>query len=333
MMQSFACGGCGKTIGAELPAGSRVMCPYCRQVVQVPGAAPPVPGSVPPSPVAGDWTGGTGAWAGQTGAGAGFSPNAAGGFGAGATGFGPGAGGPAGAPAVMPYSAGMYAPVSQGAAITALVLSLVGIGAGLWPVGIAGGIVGIVALKKINREPHRYGGRGMAVAGIVIGGVCLLLTMAVVGFLLFFWSTISGGITALDEQVTCEGQLAQVAAQMAMYEQEHGVYPDSLETLVATGTLSVVDVTCPGAVTGGTSYHYVPGFSSAAGAARVVAFDDPLNHWDGGHVVYADGRVVWLDDPQFTAVIRAVRRPDGTAFEMPSEEEEEETEEAEPYAP
>jgi hypothetical protein len=206
------------------------------------------------------------------------------------------------------------------------VLSLVGITTSLWPLGIAGGVVGLVAMRKMNREPHRYGGRGMAVAGAIIGGVCLLFTIAAVWLLFVFWNAIGGTFTAIDQQMMCETNLTQVARALSQYEREFGAYPKSLEVLVADGRLTVNDVTCPGAAAGATSYHYVPGHTSAAGASQVVVFDDPKNHAGGGCVVHADGGVEWLDNPQFSAAVGAVKKADGTAFEIEGDPEEEEFE-------
>ena len=44
---------------------------------------------------------------------------------------------------------------------------------GLW-MGIPAMIVGYFGLKNADSDPTRYGGRGMALAGLIIGGVSLL---------------------------------------------------------------------------------------------------------------------------------------------------------------
>ncbi len=310
-MQAFSCPACGKMIGAELPAGSRVMCPYCQQIVQMPSSAgdmraaqapPPMPVSV------------------EAGGASGNAPSAV--SGGHSTGFPP--------PPLMAYSAAMHAPPGQGAAITSLVLSLVGITTSVLPLGIAGGVVGLVALRRIRREPHRYGGRGMAMAGAIIGGVCLLLTIAAVALMLIFWSALSGGFTAINHEVDCVDNLAQVARALLQYESEFGVYPESLDALVADGRLTVNDVTCPAAAPGATSYHYVPGYTSAAPGSPVIVFDDPNNHGSGGCVMQADGSVVWMDNPAFTALVNSVKAQAGlsTSEEAPMEDGVGETEEA-----
>ncbi|MBC7645213.1 MAG: DUF4190 domain-containing protein [Thermoleophilia bacterium] len=68
-----------------------------------------------------------------------------------------------------PYGHPVYAiQQSSGLAITSLVLSLLGLfTCGL--TSIAGLICGHIALSRAKRDPHRYGGHGMALAGTIIG--------------------------------------------------------------------------------------------------------------------------------------------------------------------
>ncbi len=65
----------------------------------------------------------------------------------------------------------------KGLAITSLVLGVISIPTlGLLVVGgIAALVLGIIALNKIKKEPAIYGGRRMAIAGIVTSVVSLLL--------------------------------------------------------------------------------------------------------------------------------------------------------------
>lgn len=58
-------------------------------------------------------------------------------------------------------------------ATPAIVLGLVGLMCGVTaPIGVG---FGIAALKQINAEPQSYGGKGLAITGIVSGGVVTLL--------------------------------------------------------------------------------------------------------------------------------------------------------------
>ena len=64
---------------------------------------------------------------------------------------------------------GSGAPRVSGMAIGSLVLGLLGCTS---PVGL---ILGIVAILQINNDPHRIGGKGYAIAGIVVSGLMMLL--------------------------------------------------------------------------------------------------------------------------------------------------------------
>jgi type II secretory pathway pseudopilin PulG len=66
---------------------------------------------------------------------------------------------------------------NAGLAIASLVLGVVGLPTlGLFGVGAITGIVlGAIALSRASRHPHEYGGRGLAIGGIVANGVSLII--------------------------------------------------------------------------------------------------------------------------------------------------------------
>jgi type II secretory pathway pseudopilin PulG len=72
----------------------------------------------------------------------------------------------------------------KGLAITSLVMGIISIPTlGLLGVGaIAAIVLGVVALKRAKKEPAIYGGKGMAIAGIITSVVSLLV-IAVVGIM------------------------------------------------------------------------------------------------------------------------------------------------------
>lgn len=45
---------------------------------------------------------------------------------------------------------------------------------GGFPLGLAAVITGFIGMKNINNDPSRYGGRGLAIAGLVLGIISLL---------------------------------------------------------------------------------------------------------------------------------------------------------------
>jgi type II secretory pathway pseudopilin PulG len=70
-------------------------------------------------------------------------------------------------------------PPRKGLAITSLVLGIVSIPTCglLFAGGIAGIILGAVALNKAKTQPHQFSGRGLAIAGIITSSLSLLVAI------------------------------------------------------------------------------------------------------------------------------------------------------------
>ena len=89
-----------------------------------------------------------------------------------------------------PYAAGhVPAPPNHPSAATAMTFGLIAI-ITMWGCGVTGflGIVGIVlgrkARREIDNEPGRWGGRGMATAGLVTGLIATVLSVLLIAVLL-----------------------------------------------------------------------------------------------------------------------------------------------------
>ena len=82
--------------------------------------------------------------------------------------------------AVPTQFSGVVSP-SQGLAMAAMIVGIVSIPgfccyAGFY-LGPAAMIMGIIALVQIKNDPARYGGKGLAIAGLVTGAVSLVVTI------------------------------------------------------------------------------------------------------------------------------------------------------------
>lgn len=55
---------------------------------------------------------------------------------------------------------------------------------GIW-LGIPAAVVGFIGIRNADKDPARYGGRGLAIGGMVIGIVSLLLSIVFILFALF----------------------------------------------------------------------------------------------------------------------------------------------------
>src|SRR5215813_5896468 len=78
-----------------------------------------------------------------------------------------------------------------GMAVTSLVIGVISIlTLGLFLVGaLVGLILGLVALRRTQREPARYGGAGYAIAGITTSAVSLVLMFASALLITFYFTT------------------------------------------------------------------------------------------------------------------------------------------------
>lgn len=76
--------------------------------------------------------------------------------------------------------------VNQTLPIISLVLGIVSLCCYVSPVtGIAALITGYLGLKNIKTDPNNYGGRGLAIAGMITGGVFLLIGLAYWIYIIF----------------------------------------------------------------------------------------------------------------------------------------------------
>ncbi len=82
---------------------------------------------------------------------------------------------------------GGYAVASrpdQTLATVAMILGIVSLAVsccygGIW-LGIPALIVGFLALRNINNDSTKYGGRGLALAGLIMGGISFLITLLII---------------------------------------------------------------------------------------------------------------------------------------------------------
>ena len=119
-------------------------------------------------------------------------------------------------------------------------------------------------------------------------------------------------------RVKCQSNLRQLGMALDMYSKEHGgKYPDDWDTLLLNEDLTAAVFICPSSsdifepdrtreqaaadlkVAGHCSYIYLgKGLSAPVDAKRVIATEMLENHDDGVNVLYGDGSVEWLPEPQ-----------------------------------
>lgn len=123
----------------------------------------------------------------------------------------------------------------QGYAIASLVLGLLSLPTlGLLLIGaLASVIFGVVALVKASREPEEYGGKGLAITGIVLAGVSVLFMPFVLGIVaaIAIPSLLRARVSANEAAAIAD--VRHVIAAEAQYQTANAGYFDRLECLAA----------------------------------------------------------------------------------------------------
>ena len=149
-------------------------------------------------------------------------------------------------------------PKTSGLAITSLILGIIG-GCTLGLLSIVGLILGIMAAKKIKASGGTIGGRGLAIAGIIVSILTLIIGLALAAALAagaFYGLT---GAKDIAGQVMCENNLRQLCAATINYcTDQKGKLPPAdtwPEVLKEGGYISDAGLlTCPGKENAGRTY-------------------------------------------------------------------------------
>ena len=147
---------------------------------------PPGGGGYGPPPGGGGYGApppGGGGYGGAPPGGGGYGGPPPGGFGGGGGGFGPGPA-PMGMPGQMGGPGFVPQGTSNGLAIAAMICGIGAIPTTCCcsllslPLAIAACVLGGIALSKVKAQPQAYGGKGMALAGLICGVVGILMSIA-----------------------------------------------------------------------------------------------------------------------------------------------------------
>jgi hypothetical protein len=154
-------------------------------------------------------------------------------------------------------------------------------------------------------------------------------TLIIIGILLVplvIFAPLHWAESAYDKSA-CQFNLNQIGVAVAHYaDANHGVYPDSFQTILRNEPISSSAFICPRTMTspatGPTtrdtadnmtaehiSYIYRgSGFlKSKIKPGDVIAYEPLANHGDGLHVLYGDGRVDWIPASGADAFLKALQ--------------------------
>lgn len=100
----------------------------------------------------------------------------------------------------------------------------------------------------------------------------------------------------------CRANLTEIGTALERYAAQHGAYPPNLLELVERDLLVVETLRCPVRASAGgelIQYYYVRGLKPSDPPEWLLAFDAPLNHPEGGSVLYLSSIAVTLDGEAF----------------------------------
>lgn len=171
------------------------------------------------------------------------------------------------------------------------------------PLGIVGLVLGIVSLVRISKSGGARDGRGLAIAGTLIGAVTTVMVCCIGPAILL------PALLQQREQArasTCRGNIKEIGAAVSMYQERYdGQMPPSLQALVDEGDIKEMRVfECPSAsyevaidprdVDASGDYYYArvtkPAQLAETGAVP-IAWDKQAIHYGHVMVLYSDRHV------------------------------------------
>lgn len=189
------------------------------------------------------------------------------------------------------------------------------------PAGTVGVILSVIAWRRATMDPAAYAGKGMAVAGAIVGTIsAVALPLLAVGVVLPALNALRSDAA----QIQCLNNIQALARGLIIYDETYDDLPPAdnwVNLLIAEDLARPEMFVCPEARDPSViSYHYVPlpdvtpdtDWRLRWNASTVVLYEWPPHHAEGGHVCYADTSVVIMDPESLQALIDSLTLPDGT---------------------
>lgn len=206
----------------------------------------------------------------------------------------------------------------SGLAIAAFVLSLVGLLA-CGPLGLIGLILGCVALAGATATPPRSGGKGLAIAGIAVGGVATLLMIVTIPLLIGLTLPALAKARHSAERLKASAGLRSIGQALSAYAIDNqNTFPETADgwkqRLIDGGYLPAEWFVSPRSDGIGEDYFYVPGARIDYNALAVLVYEDPALDANGTLACFRDMHVEYLSPTDATRILSGLTLPDGTPW-------------------
>jgi prepilin-type processing-associated H-X9-DG protein len=160
-------------------------------------------------------------------------------------------------------------------------------------VGVLGLILGIVALSRASGQPQRYGGRGLAISGIVASGVGMVTSIMFVMILILLPSLARA--REMAKRAVCAANIQSIGTGLFAYAEENdGEFPPDLDTLISEGYIAPQTLQCP-SDDDSDSYEYDPEVAQSAAEDEPILKEHLENHrGEGQNTLFGDGHVEFV---------------------------------------
>lgn len=192
-------------------------------------------------------------------------------------------------------------------AIVTLIMGIIGL-VSCPLLGIAAIVTGIITIQRTGREPHRYGGQGMAIAGLVCGSLSFFVFPMCISILLPSLSR----ARELSKRLVCQSNMQMIASSTRFARQDGECMKDTnlIQCLIDKGHLTPKQTKCISTELTTTNYVIVPGTFNpdVTPNPRDILLYEPLdNHGsEGGNVTFGDGHTEFIKSPNYEALIKSI---------------------------
>ena len=145
---------------------------------------------------------------------------------------------------------------TSGAAIASMVLGILSLFCSIIT-AIPALICGAIALVKINKSQGRLAGQGQAIAGLVLGGIGVMIMPILAAMVIPVFSVARGKA----QETQCMSNVKQISVAWEMYELETGKPPRSLADLEKVSP-GIAGLKCNAEKGDGSSYEIEIGRAS-----------------------------------------------------------------------